>query len=151
MNWTADNIERLRVLWLKGLTCSQIAAELGTTKNSIIGKVHRLKLDRRRVGTPRKGQNYPRPSEPRKPRITLPKTAKIRSLPMSIPAPVTEGVSIVDVTGCRFPVGTGDVPGGHLFCNCEQRAKSMFCEYHSAIAFTANTKERRLTWLKLAA
>src|SRR5258708_36366139 len=42
--WTAARIEQLRNFVVTGLTCSQIAAEIGVTRNSVIGKIHRLGL-----------------------------------------------------------------------------------------------------------
>ena len=46
MSWTEDRVEILKTLWVKGLSASQIAIELGggVTRNAVIGKVHRLKL-----------------------------------------------------------------------------------------------------------
>jgi GcrA cell cycle regulator len=47
--WTEERTELLKQLWAKGLSCSQIAAELSgdISRNAVIGKAHRLKLDRR--------------------------------------------------------------------------------------------------------
>jgi hypothetical protein len=42
--WTAERIEQLRHCVGSGLTCSQIAAEIGVTRNAVIGKIHRLGL-----------------------------------------------------------------------------------------------------------
>ena len=45
MSWTQEKEEKLRQLWEKGNTASQIAEILGdTTRNAVIGKAHRLKL-----------------------------------------------------------------------------------------------------------
>ncbi len=45
MSWTQDKEEKLKELWEKGHTASQIAEILGdTTRNAVIGKAHRLKL-----------------------------------------------------------------------------------------------------------
>ena len=45
MSWTQEKEEKLRQLWEKGHTASQIAEILGdTTRNAVIGKAHRLKL-----------------------------------------------------------------------------------------------------------
>jgi GcrA cell cycle regulator len=41
MFWNADRIEALRTLWSDGLSASTIGERLGTTRNSVIGKVHR--------------------------------------------------------------------------------------------------------------
>src|SRR5260370_4933182 len=48
MNWTDDRVEVLKKLWGDGLSASQLAAELGClSRNSVIGKVHRLGLSGR--------------------------------------------------------------------------------------------------------
>ena len=48
MSWTDEKVEKLRELWKKGHTASQIAEVLGdTTRNAVIGKAHRLNLEAR--------------------------------------------------------------------------------------------------------
>jgi GcrA cell cycle regulator len=48
MSWTDERIERLKELWTKGMTASQIADELGAvSRNAVIGKAHRLGLQSR--------------------------------------------------------------------------------------------------------
>ena len=48
MSWTTDREEKLKELWKKGHTASQIAEILGgTTRNAVIGKAHRLNLETR--------------------------------------------------------------------------------------------------------
>ena len=48
MSWTDERIERLRAMWTKGATASQIADELGgVSRNAVIGKAHRLGLESR--------------------------------------------------------------------------------------------------------
>jgi GcrA cell cycle regulator len=44
--WTSERIEILKKLFDAGLSCSQIAGEIGTTRNAVIGKMHRLGLSR---------------------------------------------------------------------------------------------------------
>jgi len=46
--WTSERTERLKKLFDAGLSCSQIACEIGTTRNAVIGKMHRLGLSRPR-------------------------------------------------------------------------------------------------------
>ena len=47
MIWTDEAVEELKKMWDKGMTTGQIAKVLNVTKNSIIGKVHRLCLTAR--------------------------------------------------------------------------------------------------------
>ena len=48
MSWTDERIDRLKELWTKGMTASQIADELGSvSRNAVIGKAHRLGLQSR--------------------------------------------------------------------------------------------------------
>ena len=51
MSWTPEKEQKLRQYWKKGLSGSQIARMLGdnTTRNSVIGKAHRLKLEPRTI------------------------------------------------------------------------------------------------------
>ena len=42
--WTTERVDQLQKYVIAGMTCSQIAAEIGVTRNSVIGKIHRLGL-----------------------------------------------------------------------------------------------------------
>jgi GcrA cell cycle regulator len=64
MSWTNDKVDKLRELWTKGHTASQIAEVLGdTTRNAVIGKAHRLNLEARapskQSGVPSLRENRP--------------------------------------------------------------------------------------------
>ncbi len=48
MGWTDERVATLKLLWLAGLSASQVARRLGgVTRNAVIGKVHRLGLSER--------------------------------------------------------------------------------------------------------
>lgn len=61
--WTEERVEKLRTLWLSGLTARQIADRLGdVTRNAVIGKAHRLGLSQRPQPVKRKLEPAPMPS-----------------------------------------------------------------------------------------
>jgi GcrA cell cycle regulator len=44
--WTAERIELLKACFEAGLSCREIALEIGFSRNAVIGKIFRLKLSR---------------------------------------------------------------------------------------------------------
>jgi GcrA cell cycle regulator len=44
--WTSERIELLKRCLHAGLSCGQIAREIGVTRNAVIGKINRLGLSR---------------------------------------------------------------------------------------------------------
>jgi GcrA cell cycle regulator len=68
-DWTNQDLDQLRMLWDEGVPTAEIARRMGRSKNSVVGKAHRLQLTARespiiRTG-PRK-QSEPRPAAPRR-------------------------------------------------------------------------------------
>jgi len=65
MSWTDERIDKLREMWERGMTASQIADELGgVSRNAVIGKAHRLGLQAR--PSPVKAtEAAPKPAAPR--------------------------------------------------------------------------------------
>ncbi|HTC37397.1 MAG TPA: GcrA family cell cycle regulator, partial [Steroidobacteraceae bacterium] len=44
VTWNPERVAQLRSFIGAGMTCSQIAAEIGVSRNAVIGKIHRLGL-----------------------------------------------------------------------------------------------------------
>ena len=63
--WTPERIEQLRNCVTSGLSCSQIAAEIGVTRNAVIGKIHRLGLSPGRPAAAPARSCPPRVRQPR--------------------------------------------------------------------------------------
>ncbi len=80
MSWTEERIEKLKDLWSKGMTASQIAEELGgVSRNAVIGKAHRLDLQSR--PSPVKGGDGEAAAKPE------PRKAAPRAAPKAAPTP----------------------------------------------------------------
>lgn len=47
MAWTDEMVDQLKAMWIEGTTTGEIGKRLGVSKNSIVGKVHRLGLSGR--------------------------------------------------------------------------------------------------------
>lgn len=66
--WTAPRVNRLTELWAAGMSCADIACDLGggISRNGVIGKIHRLKLpDPAGKRIPKQHQVRPTRPEPR--------------------------------------------------------------------------------------
>ncbi|MEP6836508.1 MAG: GcrA family cell cycle regulator, partial [Bradyrhizobium sp.] len=60
--WTTERVERLKSHFEAGLSCREIAAEIGVSRNAVIGKLSRLGLTR--------GEFNAEPRLPRKERVS---------------------------------------------------------------------------------
>jgi len=161
MNWTDDRVDLLKRLWSDGLSASQIAAELGgISRNSVIGKVHRLGLSGRAKSP---SASVPRQRKPRSQgtlmRIGRPSIRGNTALaalhsyePEPEPEPeVTENVipiwqrcSILELTEgkCRWPIGDPS-SSEFFFCGGKAIEGLPYCGYHSRIAYQPATDRRR--------
>lgn len=66
MAWTDEMVEDLRKMWHEGLTTGEIGKRLGVSKNSIVGKVHRLGLSGRPSPIKKKDEPTKEKNEPLK-------------------------------------------------------------------------------------
>jgi GcrA cell cycle regulator len=84
MDWTTEAIERLRVLWSEGHSTAEIGRRMGVSKNSVVGKAHRLQLPAR-PSPIRRDPAAPRPVATGR-RPTLPPLRVVAAAPtMSVP------------------------------------------------------------------
>ena len=60
MIWTPNNVDRLIELSNTKLSATKIANELGTTKNAVIGKLHRIKMKNGHIPKPMQLRNNKR-------------------------------------------------------------------------------------------
>ena len=122
MVWTEEKIKNLKKLWTKGATTAEIAKKLGLSKNSVIGKVHRLNLGAR-------------PSPIKTKKTTLIKTPKVKT-------PKSDRVGIMDLklNTCRWPIGDPTEADFH-FCGKNTAMGKPYCAEHCALAYANGTKD----------
>jgi GcrA cell cycle regulator len=140
--WTNDRIEALKIHFEAGLSCREIANEIGVSRNAVIGKISRLNLirDKDVMRTPRKeGASGTRP--PRGARRL--RQILLRSFPQEV-EPVVEDAQIhnghtcslfeLSKETCRWPIST---PGHDDFCFCGNTPLDgmPYCPGHSRLAY----------------
>ena len=136
--WTDERLEALKGHFASGLTCRQIAAEIGVSRNAVIGKLSRLGLTR----------DKPPGSEPRSKR---PRERRGRSVPrlqyemlreVYDEAAFTDGPVVseqrcslfeLDKERCRWPVN-GDAEE-FSFCGNTPMAGLPYCQGHTRLAY----------------
>ncbi len=119
MSWTEERIDKLKAMWEKGMTASQIAEELGgVSRNAVIGKAHRLDLQSR-PSPVKGGDTDAATAEPRK--VAPPKPKPVVSAapppPPAPPRPAVVNAPIPLATNPNAPTGAqlrSIGPGGFL-------------------------------------
>jgi GcrA cell cycle regulator len=161
MAWTDEMIEDLTTMWKEGLTTAEIAKKLGVSKNSIVGKVHRLNLPARPSPIKKKEDDSPELALEPKPVKVTPAPAKVKPavekpvtvekhvaeapVPASVPQPKVKksnGLTLTELDNhtCRWPLGD---PRDENFCFCGKkvRAGQTYCEEHAAVAYVKPVKK----------
>ena len=145
MSWTSEKVEKLKELWSKGHTASQIAEALGdTTRNAVIGKAHRLNLEARapskQVSSSKSREN--RQITKRAP-TPMSRKAKFQSILLDKNFEAENPKSLEELTEetCKWPVGH---PNEEKFYFCGRKPEGDFpyCKLHVLYAFQPkNQKE----------
>jgi GcrA cell cycle regulator len=152
--WSLERIELLKRCFDAGLSCSQIAREIGVTRNAVIGKMNRLGLSPPKdvIGRQLERTCAARPPRPKTSRTWRPKRPRpnifarhemlIGAFPG--PQPRAEDVTIYNGRGCtllelsqgkcRWPISN---PGAEDFCFCgNEPVKGLpYCLGHARIAY----------------
>ena len=145
MSWTSEREAKLKELWKKGHTASQIATVLGdTTRNAVIGKAHRLNLEARAKSkkttpTVNTENNVKLEIKTQK----LGRKAKFKALLLDKSFPPENPVKLEDLTDdhCRWPLGEKLQPV-KFFCGRKPTEKFVYCALHLMIGYQSkNEKE----------
>ena len=118
MAWTDNKIKQLKKLWLKGKSAVDIAKELGISKNSVIGKVHRLELPLRQSPIKKKEEETPTPKK-----VVKKTTGMCRLMDLKN-------------NTCRWPIGEPTDADFH-FCGKPTATGKPYCAEHCKEAYTS--------------
>lgn len=142
--WTIPGtVDRLKQLHELKLSCTRIGDKLTSefnsrfTRNSVIGKIHRLGLPPNRPNFQEGGARQPRVRKPARGGTNV-----VRRAPKFNPQPflardieaAPRHVSLADLEAgeCRFPYGDGPF----TFCGCEAIPGKPYCLPHHALTWT---------------
>tara|TARA_B100000989_G_scaffold296577_1_gene280130 strand:+ start:5261 stop:5764 length:504 start_codon:yes stop_codon:yes gene_type:complete len=147
MNWNEDKVNKLKDLWGKGQTASQIAEIIGgVSRNAVIGKAHRLNLSSKiktrtsitdsRVNLKSKDNN-----------IRLKgRKGKFKSLLLDKNFEPAKNLSLEELTDetCKYMEGHPDDKNSN-FCGRKNVEKFSYCPLHLMIVFQPKGKKEDLT------
>ena len=143
MSWTPERGNKLKELWKKGHTASQIASIIGdTTRNAVIGKAHRLNLQARAVSNKPISKTKPENNIKEKP-VKMSRKARFKSLLLDKNFEPENPKTLEELTDetCRWPIGH-PYEKNFYFCGRKSIEKFPYCKLHILYAFQPkNAKE----------
>ena len=148
MSWTPEKEGKLRELWKKGNTASQIASLLGeTTRNAVIGKAHRLNLEARAPSKKMESKINLESNNKNNTEIKQPKhgrKARFKALLLDKNFEPENPKNLEQLTDetCRYPIGHPSEESSFHFCGRKPFDKSVYCRLHLMLCFQPkNAKE----------
>ena len=143
MSWTQDKEEKLKELWKKGHTASQIAEILGdTTRNAVIGKAHRLKLAAR--ATSKKSQSQKKQVMDNSPKSEkyVGRKSRFKSLLLDKNFEPARNLQLeeLDENTCKYMEGHPNEKNSS-FCGRKTIEKFSYCPLHLMIVFQPKGKK----------
>ena len=121
MSWTEEKVAKLRELWGKGSTASQIAEIIGgISRNAVIGKAHRLNLSAKiKTRTATSNQNFENSLEEKNVKIKRSRRSKFKSLIIEkdFEPENPKQLEELDESCCKWPIGHTS-PGKWLAYPC---------------------------------
>ena len=144
MSWNEEKVAKLKELWGKGSTASQIAEIIGgLSRNAVIGKAHRLNLSsksRSMISNSSKGLKNNLEENDYKPRHD--KKSKFKSLIIEkdFEPENPKKLEELDESSCKWPVGHPEEETFY-FCGRSSLKDFSYCKLHLLYAYQPKGKK----------
>ena len=143
MSWTDERVSKLRELWGKGQTASQIAEIIGgISRNAVIGKAHRLNLSAKIKTRSTNKQNKKYFKFTNQENQKRGRRSKFRSLILNKDFEPAKNLQLEELTEntCKYMEGHPDETGSS-FCGRKNVEKFSYCPLHLMIVFQPKGKK----------
>lgn len=140
MEWSEHHTAILKRRWNEGASASVIGAELGMTRNAVLGRAWRIGLGKRRNAYAPKKKRVQSLRKPPTPRVRAPRPSIFDFVGPMLPADwCPKPVDMVEMTRnqCRWPVGE---PHRMQFCGELKFGDHVYCERHCRMAYRPNRR-----------
>ena len=144
MSWTEEKVAKLKELWGKGNTASQIAEIIGgISRNAVIGKAHRLNLSAKiKTRTATSNQNFENSKNEKNIQIKRGRRSKFKSLIIdkNFEPENPKQLEELDENSCKWPIGHPDEKSFY-FCGRSSLKDFSYCKLHLLYAYQPKGKK----------
>ena len=138
MSWNEEKVEKLKELWGKGSTASQIAEIIGgISRNAVIGKAHRLNLSSKiKTRNTSSSQDFENSSEENSSKQKRGRKSKFQSLIIEkdFEPENPKKLEELDESSCKWPVGHPEEKSFY-FCGRSSLKDFSYCKLHLLYAY----------------
>ena len=148
MSWTEEKVAKLKELWGKGSTASQIAEIIGgISRNAVIGKAHRLNLSAKiKTRTATSSQNFENTFDEKNNKLRKVRRSKFKSLIIEkdFEPENPKQLEDLDEHTCKWPIGHPDEKSFY-FCGRSSLKDFSYCKLHLLYAYQPKGKKEEVT------